>query len=232
MSELECNSMRERIVEEIYEEISSADRARLETHLAACASCRREIDRLREARAALREGRPEVPAPVPSRVIVLGRPPAGRLARATRLAAAAVIVALALLSLFQARFTRGPEGAAISFGPSSPTAEPNTTNVAAVREEIRTAVDALREGSAADYEILAAAFGAELDRRDAVQARAEEASFSWLVDEIDRRRQQDLAFLLARIGTLEYRTGQEVARANQLLEYAVRTGSRRPATER
>jgi len=95
---MNCQQVRAKLIELVYEELTGEDRSAVENHLRDCAACRAEYDALRLGRAAMalaRRGQPgpmEWAAPVPR--------PAGRAYRhwlpAAVAAAAAVLVAVAV----------------------------------------------------------------------------------------------------------------------------------------
>lgn len=213
-----CEGMKERLVELLYGEVSSTDRAAVEAHLGGCAACREELSQFQEVRRTLRTVAADVPSSDRSRVIVLGRAPARGLGRWTRLAAAAAVVLLASLSLFNARIAWGPDGATIAFSLIPAGTGPIPEDL---REQAQTAARQVLAEVSSQRDLLEASFRHELDRREAERARQLQAALTDLARGLDQQRYEDLQYLMAHLGSLEARTGQEMARTNQLLEFAV-----------
>jgi anti-sigma factor RsiW len=89
--------------------LDAARAAEVEAHVAACATCRREVEAVRQVKAALRGHLPELPVPahVAARVrAATSGAGAGRAFPLRRALAAAAVLALAAVSLYQLTRTR------------------------------------------------------------------------------------------------------------------------------
>ena len=221
----ECDAIRELLVGDVYDEIEPPDRARLAAHLERCPDCREEVESLRGTRRALRAAFAAVPSAPPSTLVLMPRRPA-LASRPLWLAAAAALVGLAALALARAEISFGPQGTSVSLRLSGP-APVDSPAQAALPGEVVAALARLEARGAEERQRLLRAVSEELDRRDAADRGERQASLARLVDELDRRRAQDLGYLLSRMGTLEERTGEEVARTQQILQYAMATGAER-----
>jgi hypothetical protein len=202
------------MVEVLYDEATPEERARLERHLETCPTCAAEMDGLRRVRERMAAATTESAAA--PRVLVLGRPPsrAGRLAW---LAAAAAVTGIGLLAAARPHVEVGPGRMTISLGRPLPLSEPQRSEV---RREIDAALLDYREQERHDRQAFAASLRDELLRRDASRVRDVDAMGD-LIDRWSRTRQEDLRFVLQRLGSLEQRTGQEMERTRELLEYTV-----------
>jgi hypothetical protein len=220
MSESNCHAMKQLLMEHLYGEISDPDRARLDSHLEACEACREELAALRAVRVRLQAAR-SLEEPVESpRVVFLGRPRPRGLVRYAQLAAAAALLLVASLALFNARLSWTASGPEVSLSLRPAAAGLSAEDRAALERE----ASELKEDAATQREILLAAFRDELDRRERADARDLEGILGSLLEDLDRRRNRDLRYLLAELGSLEVRTGQEMARTQQMVEMAMLPG--------
>lgn len=217
MTTNDCESLRERMMEVLYDEADAPTRRRLQEHLQACEGCRDEMAGLGRVRRALQEARTDVPEVPPSRVVFLGRPAPRPWARAARWAAAAALAAAALLGIFQARIEVGGQGFTLAFGGDAS----RQAMLGQVRQEIDAALASVRAEGDRERAALLAAFQQDLQRREDTRRRAQNAAFHRLATDWETVRQQDLGFLLTQLGSLEERTGQEMQRTQELLRYAV-----------
>jgi hypothetical protein len=213
-----CAAFQEALVEAAYGEISGNAADALAAHLVGCSSCREESDSLRATRRSLRAALAAPSQDASGTLIILPRERATF--RWPRLAAAAAILALLAVALTRADVSVGAGGTTISFrlrnaDPGAPSA--NEVEAAAVLAALRD----LRERDRQAREALPKAVAEELDRRSVALRASQDAALARLVDEIDRRRAQDLGFVLNQMGSLEQRTGVEMARTQQWLQYAV-----------
>lgn len=215
----DCAVYQERLVEAAYGELADVATELLAAHLAGCESCRAESDSLHATRRLLR-GALAAPSLDPSSTVVVMPRMAPRSPRWLRLAAAAAILALVAVAFGRAEIVVGEGGTTVSFrvrgGGAEATSAAETTSavvLAALRE--------LRARDAQAREALPKALAQEFDRRDITLRESQDLALARLVDEIDRRRAQDLGFVLNQMGSLEQRTGVEMARTQQLLQYAV-----------
>lgn len=202
---MKCQQFHELMVAVLYDEASTEERARFDAHLAGCAACRREIAGLREVRDGLRAAAPVVlPAPAPA-VVVLGPPPAPRWRSWAGLAAAAAVAALGLVAVLSLNRT-----AALS-----------PEDREALRQDVLASVESYRETDLAERDALFAALQEEIREQEVRRVADSDALAKLLLASWSRTREDDLRFVLNRLGTLEQRTD----RNQEWLQYAVFTGS-------
>ncbi|MGD8375973.1 MAG: zf-HC2 domain-containing protein [Acidobacteriota bacterium] len=202
---MKCEQFHELMVTVLYEEASTEEQARFDDHLAGCAGCQREIEALRRVRGGLRAAAPSVaPAPAPT-VLVLGSPPAPRWWRWAGLAAAAAVAALGLVAVLSLNRPAG----------LSP------RDREALREDFLASVQDYRETDRAERDALFAALQDEIREQEVRRAADSDALAKLLLASWSRTREDDLRFVLDRLGTLEQRTD----RNQEWLQYAVFTGS-------
>jgi hypothetical protein len=221
MNKPNCDAMKQLLMEHLYGEIADPDRDRLDSHLKTCGACREELKGFQAVRTRLQAAR-QLEAPVESpRVVFLGRPRRRGLVRYAQLAAAAAVILVASLGLFNARLSWTAQGPEVSLSLRPTAVGLSEADRLALEQEARLAATKLREDAATHRDILATAFREELDRRERQDAKDLEAILGSLLEDLDRRRNQDLRYLLAELGSLEMRTGREMARTNQMVEMAV-----------
>jgi len=214
-----CEAFRERLVEAAYGEPAGRAVDDLETHLAACEPCRAERESLRAVRQAVRRAL-AAPAHQPAGAVLVMPRATHRAPRWLSLAAAAALLALVAVALSRAEVAVGPGGASLSFrllGEGAARPAEGDANSALVLAALRD----LRQRETQSRDALPHVLAQELDRRALAVRESQDAALARLVDEIDRRRAQDLGFVLNRMGSLETRTGAEMARTQQLLQFAV-----------
>ena len=85
-------------------------------------------------------------------------------------------------------------------------------------ERASLVAEELRAEASSQREVLLAAFRTELERKQRQDADDLEVVLAALLDDLDGRRNHDLRYLMAELGSLEVRTGREMARTNQFLE--------------
>jgi hypothetical protein len=217
---MDCNSVRDDMLDALYGEAGELALARLRAHHAECAACRGEYESLGRLREQLRtwtapERRPAAPAD--ARV----RRNAYRLA-----AAAALVLALgAALRLSGASFeyNRGP--LTLRVGDSGPGLR---AELAALEARHRRELDELR-ASLRDANAGVATGGVSLkqvsellERSQQRQAADWEARFTGFERRADAQRRYDMARISAGLSYLDGKTGQHVARTTELMGYMLR----------
>ena len=207
-----CEALNGVMVEVLYEEATPAERDRLERHLAGCDACNEEMNALRRVRARLRAVRSE-PAPTP-RVLVLGRHRTPGWVRAGGLAAAAALMVLGALAIFRTEVDVVPGGLVISFGDAT---ERIATGRDEIGAEIAAALESYRQQDVGERDLMVASFREELRRRDALRKADADSLANLLMESWNRTREDDLRFVIDRLGSLEQQTG----RTQELLQYAV-----------
>lgn len=209
-----CAAYQERLLEAAYEELGGEAMQMLAAHLATCEPCREEAESLRATRRRLRGALAAPSHDLTGTLVVMPRATRPAL-RWLRLAAAAALLLAVAIAFSRAEVTVGAGGTTVSFrlGGGSAAASPDPE---AASTAVLAALRALRE-----RDTLPEALAQELDRRAVAARESQDAALARLVDEIDRRRAQDLGFVLTQVGSLEQRTGVEMARTQQLLQYAV-----------
>jgi hypothetical protein len=201
----------------LYGEADAAARARVEAHLAGCASCQEEMSALRGVRRDLRSW--TLPAARPSftpRGVVLPR----------WLAAAAVL-------LFGFGATLGAAGYASLrrelVAQEARAAEAERRH----REEVRALQASSARGPAAPLD--AATVLAGLDARIDERLRASEARqverlntrFAGWEERADAQRRVDMARVAASLSYLDGRHGQQLARTNELMGYVLEASAQK-----
>jgi len=213
-----CAGFQEALVEAAYGELSGAAADALAAHVAECKACRDESDSLGATRRSLRAAL-AAPSHDPLATLILLPRERRTTRRWPRLAAAAALLALVALAFSRAEVSVGAGGTTVSFELRGKTGTPPE-----IEADSAAVLAALRELRARDREAreqLPKALAEELDRRSVAIRASQDAALARLVDEIDRRRAQDLGFVLSQMGSLEQRTGVEMARTQQLLQYAM-----------
>jgi uncharacterized protein YhaN len=231
MNRSRCDEMKEFLVELLYDEIPPEHWTPLEAHLEDCEHCRQDLAELRQVRAGLAEAAQEEPRADAPRVLVLPLRRRRSPLRFAKLAAAAAVILVASLGILNARIGWSEAGPLISFGLTAP--------AAALTDEERLLVDQasrvvhqVEAQSMQQREALLAAFRDELNRKQRKDAEELESMMATLLDDLDRRRNQDMRYVLTELGSLEVRTGREMARTNQLLEIAVQASTAEIGLER
>lgn len=241
----------ETLVAYLYDELDAGQGAAVARHLENCAACAADYAALGGVRRVLGEWTP--PAP-PLRFTVAPQTPAtvrgpaasrwqGVPAWAQLVAATLALAVGAAVANVQVR--HDADGWTVSTGWIAP-ATPAATPAEAVAEDWRPALAALEQSLRQEL-----ATGAEAPRAATVAATAADpqavSRMRSLIQESERRQQQELALRLAQfsrdldlqrradlvridqgIGQLEGRTGAEVARQREMLNYIVRAGLRPP----
>ncbi|MGD9902465.1 MAG: zf-HC2 domain-containing protein [Vicinamibacterales bacterium] len=247
---------RETLVAYLYGELDAGPRAAVAAHVESCAACAAEVAALGGVRRLLGEWTPPAPplrftvAPdVPATVL---RPAVSRWQRvpawAQVVAATLTLAVGAAIANVQVR--RDASGWTMTTGWMAPAAAPaaaaSAPATAGDAEAWRPALVALEQSLRREL-----ADGRRADRAEAVAAPVADAQalarVRTLIQDSERRQQQELALRLAQFsrdldlqrradlvridqgfGRLEGRTGAEVARQREMLNYIVRTGLRPP----
>jgi anti-sigma factor RsiW len=245
----------ESLVAYLYDELDADHGAAVARHLETCAACAAEYAALGGVRRVLGEWTPPAPplrfsvaaeAPAPPATVL--RPAASRWqavpAWAQLIAATLTLAVGAAVANVQVR--HDADGWTVSTGWMAP-APPATAPAAAPREDWRPALAALEQSLRQEL-----SSGAQAPPIATVAASTSEdpqaaSRMRSLIQESERRQQQELALRLAQfsrdldlqrradlvridqgIGQLEGRTGAEVARQREMLNYIVRAGLRPP----
>ena len=241
----------ETLVAHLYDELDAEQGAAVSRHLATCAACAAEYAALGGVRRVLGEWTP--PAP-PLRFSVAPDAPAAVLRPAVsrwqpvpawaQLVAATLALAVgAAVANVQVR--HDADGWTVSTGwmaPATPASAPATA-----REDWRPALAALEQSLRQELSTAAQAPRVETVAASAGDDPQTVSRMRSLIQESERRQQQELALRLAQfsrdldlqrradlvridqgIGQLEGRTGAEVARQREMLNYIVRAGLRPP----
>jgi len=243
----------ETLVAYLYDELAPGPRAAVAEHLRTCAACSAEVAALGGVRRGLGEWTPPAPplrfAVTPDVPADAARPAASRWHSVPAWAQfAAATLALAVgTAVANVQVRHDAAGWTVTTGwmpPAPPAARVAAPAAATARdsEAWRPALAALEQSLRRDFaaERAAAAPASGLDS-DAV------GRIRTLIQASERRQQQELALRLAQfsrdldlqrradlvridqgIGRLEGRTGAEVARQREMLNYIVRTGLRPP----
>ncbi len=242
----------ESLVAYLYDELDADQGAAVSRHLETCAACAAEYAALGGVRRVLGEWTP--PAP-PLRFSVASEAPAPVLRPAAsrwqsvpawaQLVAATLALAVgAAVANVQVRHDAA--GWTVSTGWMAP-APPATVPAAVPREDWRPALAALEQSLRQELSSSAPATPIETVAASTSQDPQTVSRMRSLIQESERRQQQELALRLAQfsrdldlqrradlvridqgIGQLEGRTGAEVARQREVLNYIVRAGLRPP----
>jgi hypothetical protein len=237
------------LVAYLYDELAPDRAAEVARHLAGCAACSDEVDALGGVRRALGEWTPPAP-PLRFSVAPDVVPPSLPAASGWRTVPAwaqlvAATLALAVgAAVANVQVRRDAAGWTVTTGWMAPAAAGPTAAAAPAGDEAwRPALAALEQSLRRDLvptRTAAPPAAAELDAATITRVRG-------LIQESERRQQQELALRVSQlgrdldmqrradlmridqgIGQLEGRTGAAVARQREMLDYIVRTGLRPP----
>jgi len=268
MSETFICDDKDQLVAYLYDELGADERRRIDEHLRICSACAAEVSGLTHVREELATWAPP-DAELGFTIVSASKPAAGqaeviRPARwwapasvpAWALAAAAVLVVAAGLSIANLHVRYGAEGLVVTTGWMTPSAAPvsvsvtpgRTTPVAtpsaaadwrpaltALETTLRQEIQAARSGTAS------ATAPAARDNDLTLQRIAQ------LIEQSERRQQQELALRLTQFGRdlevqrrsdlvrinqgfgqFEGRAGAEIARQRQMLDYIMRASAPPP----
>jgi hypothetical protein len=218
---MECESIRDQMLDLLYGEADADSAATVERHLSVCGSCRDELAGLRDLRVTLQAWK----LPRQHRIVRRFAPP-----RYFWAAAAAALVTLALggalaLAGFEMRFTRGPVTVQLGGADRGAAAAPSMVEerlVAAPREPLPVA------GTAALQEdVLLQRVEQMIRQSEARQQVAMRASLAGVEERTARQRRYDLARIGAGLSYIDGRTGQHMARTTELMGYVLQASSKR-----
>jgi hypothetical protein len=201
-----CESFRERLVDLLYDEMGSSERAAIEAHVAECRECRGEMERLAEARSLLAGAAGAVP-PAP-RVVVL-EPSLARRPWVGIAAGAFLAGALASAGFF-AGMRAGAEGAGRQGSPAQ-AVSPAAPDVEALqasferrleeqRRELRSLIEEKQQAPVVTRGELAAAVD-KLERK------------------VDGWRSNDVGYLLGQLAAVDKRQSTQIGQTQEALRY-------------
>jgi hypothetical protein len=242
----------ETLIAFLYRDIDPAERVAFEAHLAACATCRKELDTLAGVRAELARWAP----PEPSFAMAGHQSPATSHRAGWRDIPAWAQIAAAMLFLgvsaglanLDVRYDRGglsvrtgwsrPAVSSVAQG-AAPANAPWRNDVAALGEELRGELRASQTAAPAPATLPAPRSAPALDADLVRRIKA-------LIDESERRQQTELALRVAQVerdvysqrqadlrkidqnlGRMQDQTGVEVLKQRQMLNYLVQRVSQR-----
>lgn len=194
-----CEDWKERLIAELYGEISEDERRAVRAHLERCDACRLELEELTAARAALRAA--DLPVPAAPRMVLF---PLAR--RRAVLPFAAGFAAAALLGI-------GLAGGWVLHRPAP------APQVAGLSETDRQAIDALVQTRMAEQRV---AFERALSARDVSSGLTRDEIAELLTASerrVDQRRATDMRYLLGEIGASEMRAGASIGETQRALQY-------------
>ncbi len=238
----DCGNREERLASLLYEEGDVDELAGIRAHLATCAECRAEFERLTSARELLAAWPNVVNAP---RMVYVNEPvgPAGRTPVAGRsrgwdgvksflpsfAAAAAVVLVLAVAASFL-RVGVGSDGRLrVGFGASAASAaEPSAlvTKGDLDRDLAQTVAylqATMRTTREQDRQALLAVVDQTLRDQNAALARHMTSAVDSAFEAIDQRRRADLKVMLSSMNDLQVITGTELQRISAVLASATPT---------
>lgn len=216
---MDCDAIRDDMLDVIYGEGGEAAARRVEAHHAVCAACRDEMAGLRRVRGHLGQWRmPEALRASP--------PPASSRRWPVALAAAAGLI-LALtgaLALARAEIRYDHEGLSVRFG------EDARRDVVAAQRD-REAIAALRAEVAAlrsrDAGPSLAAVESMIRESEGRQAEARQASLREIRERTDTQRQYDLARVSAGLAYLDGKAGLQAARTTELMGHLLQASQQK-----
>lgn len=235
----ECAHRDERLVSLLYDDGDPEELAEIRAHLATCASCRDELQRLTSTRELLAAWPNVVNAP---RMVYVDE--SGGLAGSTRgrarragtwkmgggrfgslrpsLAAAAAAVLVLVVAASLVRFRLAPDGSVhVAFGATSA----STPSALVTRGDLdqglaQTAAyleSTMRTARAQDRRALLAVVDQTLQDQNASLGRQMTSAIDSAFDAIDRRRRADLHVMLSSMNDLQVITGAELQRMSAML---------------
>jgi hypothetical protein len=217
---MECEAIRDQMLDVLYGEADDASAASFERHVSVCSACRAEFAQLGELRTTLKAWT----LPRPRRSVRRFTPP-----RYFWAAAAAALVILALggalgLAGFEMRLERGPLTVRLAGAPSSNPAR------AVAPAQPQVASDAARPVAATpalDDEIVLQRVAEMIRQSETRQRLAYASSLADLETRATRQRRYDMARIGAGLSYLDGRTGQHMARTTELMGYVLQASNRR-----
>lgn len=220
---MDCQVLRDEMMDVLYGEASPEHARRLEDHLASCASCREEMEALKSARRDLAEWK--LPPLGAARAAAVPRPWLFWLgAAATLLVATGAALGLSGSELSYAngrlafRLGRGPDV---------------QQQLAEQDARQRKAIDALgaslaaASGASGDEAALLDRVEAIVKESEARQAERLNASLRDISTRSEAQRRYDLARVSAGLSYLDGKTGQHVARTSELMGYVLQASEKK-----
>ena len=221
---MECQVIRDEMMDVLYGEASSEQERRLAEHIAACAPCREELAAFRGVRRDLAEWK--LPALGPLKPTLVARRPVLWLA-----AAAGLLLATGAalgLSGSELRYEQGHLAFRLGRGP-------DVQQLLAAQElrherEIAALKVALSQAPATpvhDDAALLESLQQIVRESEARQALRFSASLQELQSKTEEQRRYDLARVSAGLSYLDGKTGQNVARTSQLMGYVLQAAEKK-----
>ena len=211
---MECSVLRDERMDVLYDEADAATLRRAQEHLAACATCREEMEGLRRVRQALASWK---------------MPPRPRALAPRRLWPALAAAAVLLLAIAGALGLSGSELAyengAFRFRLGRADADLKRLlqeQEVRHREEIRSLEVSLARGPARDDSALLAQVSEMIRASESHQAQLLGARFADFSERTEARRRYDLARVSAGLSYLDVKNGQHVARTTELMGYMLK----------
>jgi hypothetical protein len=219
---MDCDAIRDDMLDVLYGEGGEAAARRVETHQAACADCRREMADLRRLRGDLAQWR------LPER---LGAPPAvaarpRRLPLGLAAAAALILAATAVLAFSGAELRRDAAGFSLRVGRGA-----GAEALADLERRHREEVAALRAEIAAirptDDRRLLRTVADMIHESETRQDEARLASLRVLRQRAETQRQYDLARMSAGLSYLDGKAGLQAARTTELVGHLLQASQQK-----
>lgn len=225
---MECGKYQDDLIDVLYDEADSATVARFEEHILDCGSCREEIEAFRSVRRDLHAWR------LPDGTWLVARRWFRPALRGLAAAAGLGLVTLGALAVtgsevrwdgaqLVVRFGPGAAAVPSRSGPSSPSIAEMEARLA--RLEARTQGPSLAEATEPS-EALLRRVEYLIHESEARQAMLLNASLSDFAERNEAQRRYDLARVSAGLSYLDGKTGQDVARTNQLMNYVLQASER------
>ena len=219
---MDCDAIRDDMLDVLYGEGGEAAARRVETHQAACADCRRELADLRRLRGDLAHwGLPEGLGAPPAAAVRPRRLPFGLAA-----AAALVLGATAGLAFSGVEIRRDAAGFSVRVGRGS-----ETRALADVERRHREEVAALRAEIAAirprDDRQLLRTVADMIHESETRQDEARLASLRVLRQRTETQRQYDLARMSAGLSYLDGKAGLQAARTTELVGHILQASQQK-----
>lgn len=219
----------EDLLDLVYGEATAERRAQVESHVARCPACARELSELQAVRTRLNEwGAPS-----------WKRPPPEKSSEWWRLTAAAVVL-VALGGAFRlsgGAVRAGTGGVELSWGRLSSSEAEVRGLLAQAEERHRRDIEALRastavraaspRGTSGDSSEVLRQVSRMIAASESRQSATFRASLMDMAAETERRRRIDLAKVSAGLSYLEGKNGQQAARTTELMGYLVQVADQR-----
>jgi hypothetical protein len=215
METMDCTSLREPLLEVLYGEAEPATARQVEEHLAGCAACREELTALKRLRLHLASWE------IPRSLGPIARPPLRRWPRALAVAAGLLFGLATGLALRGAELRYEAGRVSLRLGANDSDLRQALAGLEA-RQQREMA--ALRTSLASPSQPDAALLAKVEDLIRDSEARQTVLLSASLTDQSERalaQRRLDLARMSAGLSYLEGRTGQQVARATELVGYVL-----------